>query len=140
MDIARPEQGSSSADGIGHVPTKGLYGHITHVDFASADPAATRAFCARVFGWQFRPPFPSPTGDYHLFAYSAEGGGGIHEARPDEQIGATAFIHVENAREAFEAALRAGAEAIHEPEQVMPGVTIAMVRAPGGVPIGLSGP
>jgi hypothetical protein len=36
--------------------------------------------------------------------------------------------------------LNAGAEAIMPPTRVMEGVTIAIVRAPGGVPIGLSGP
>jgi hypothetical protein len=37
-------------------------------------------------------------------------------------------------------ALREGAEAMMAPERVMEGVTIAVVRAPGGVPIGFSGP
>ena len=36
--------------------------------------------------------------------------------------------------------LRAGAEAMVPPTRVMEGVTIAVVRAPGGVPVGLAGP
>jgi len=44
------------------------------------------------------------------------------------------------ARASFEKALREGAEAMLPPERVMEGVTIAIVRAPGGVPIGFSGP
>jgi hypothetical protein len=40
---------------------------------------------------------------------------------------------------AFEKALREGAEEMLAPETVMNGVVIAVVRAPGGVPIGLAG-
>src|SRR3989449_4344435 len=54
-----------------HVPTRGLYGWITHTELASADPAATKAWCAKVLGWTFKPSFPMPDGgEYHLFAYS----------------------------------------------------------------------
>ena len=53
---------------------------------------------------------------------------------------ASPFVHVADARAAFETALREGAEAMLPPERVMEGVTIAVVRAPGGVPIGLAGP
>jgi len=123
-----------------HVPTKGLYGWITHTEIASADPAATKAWCAKVLGWTFRPSFPMPGGEYHLFAYSDKGGGGIHLSTPPETPGSVPFVHVEDAQAAFDAALRAGAEVISPPTRVMEGVTVAIVRAPGGVPIGLSGP
>lgn len=82
---------SSRSNAPRHVPTRGLYGWITHTELASRDPAATKAWCANVLGWTFKPSLPMPGGEYHLFAYSDKGGGGI-------------------------------------------------VRAPGGVPIGLSGP
>jgi len=42
--------------------------------------------------------------------------------------------------QAVEQALREGAEEMMAPERVMEGVTVAIVRAPGGVPIGFSGP
>src|SRR6187549_3317792 len=60
-----------------HVPTKGLYGWITHTDLASNNPAATKDWAAKVLGWTFKPPFKTPNGDIHLFAYSEQGGGGI---------------------------------------------------------------
>jgi hypothetical protein len=123
-----------------HVPTRGLYGHITHTDIASADPATTKDWCVKVFGWTFRPSFPTAGGDYHLFAYSDTGGGGIRPTNPPEQPGSVPFVHVEDATAAFEAALREGAEELQPPTRVMDGVTIAIVRAPGGVTIGLSGP
>jgi predicted enzyme related to lactoylglutathione lyase len=123
-----------------HTPTKGLYGWVTHTELASRDPDATRSFCAAVFGWSFRPNMATPAGPYHLYAYSETGGGGIRSNAAGELPGSTPFIHVADAHEAYAAALRAGAESISAPERIMEGVTIALVRAPGGVPIGLSGP
>jgi len=124
-----------------HVPTPGLDGWITHTDLSSRDPAATKAFCATVFGWKFGPSFPMPGGSaYHLFAYSEQGGGGIRSLDRGEAPGSIPYVHVADTEAAFDAALRAGAEAVHPPERVMEGVTVAQVRAPGGVRLGLSGP
>jgi predicted enzyme related to lactoylglutathione lyase len=75
-----------------------------------------------------------------LFAYSDQGGGGIRPTNPSETPGSSFTVHVANARAAFEKALREGAEVIEPPRAVMPGVTVAVVRAPGGVRVGLSGP
>ena len=122
------------------MPTRGLYGQITHTDLASSDPAATKVWCAKVFGWTFKQSFPMPTGDYHLFAYSDTGGGGIRSNNPPELPGSVPYVHVADTRAAFDAALREGAEEMVPPTRVMEGVTIAIVRAPGGVAIGLSGP
>lgn len=123
-----------------HTPTPGLYGWITHTDFASADPAATKAWCAKVLGWTFMPSFPTPDGEYHLFAYSDKGGGGIRATRPPELPGSTPTVHVADAHAAFAKALREGAQAVSPPRRVMEGVTVALVRAPGGFLIGFSGP
>jgi len=123
------------------VPTRGLYGWITHTELASSDPAATQAWCAKVLGWRFQPSFPIPGGgEYHLFAYSDKGGGGIRANNPPEVPGSIPYVHVADTRAAFETALREGAEEMFPPERVMEGVTIAIVRAPGGVAIGFSGP
>jgi hypothetical protein len=123
-----------------HVPTRGLYGWITHTELGSTDPKATKEWCTKVLGWTFKPSFPMPSGEYHLFAYSDKGGGGIHMANAPEVPGSVPFVHVEDAHAAFAKAISEGAEQISAPERVMEGVTIAMVRAPGGVTIGLSGP
>jgi predicted enzyme related to lactoylglutathione lyase len=123
-----------------HEFTRGLYGWITHTDMSSTDPAATRDWCAAVFGWAFQPPFPTAGGNYHLFAYSEAGGGGIRAAAPGEEPGSTPMVHVEDAQASYDAALAAGAEGVSPPTRVMEGVSTALVRAPGGVLIGLSGP
>lgn len=123
-----------------HQGTDGLWNWITHTDLASRDPAATKAWCAKVLGWEFRDPMPMPGGDYHLFAYSRSGGGGIRATEAGEAPGGMPFVHVRSAADAFQRAVAAGAEPIQRPETIMPGVTLAVVRAPGGVPIGFSGP
>jgi predicted enzyme related to lactoylglutathione lyase len=123
-----------------HKPTPGLDGWITHTEIASADPQATKAWCATVLGWTFKPSVPSPAGEYHLFAYSDKGGGGIRSTHGGESPGTMPFVHVADARAAFEKAIGEGAEPVAQPERVMEGVTIAIVRAPGGVSIGFSGP
>jgi predicted enzyme related to lactoylglutathione lyase len=91
-------------------------------------------------GLDVQAEFPTPAGEYHLFAYSDKGGGGIRSNIPPQAPGSVPYVHVADARAAFEKALQAGAEAIFPPERVTEGVTIALVRAPGGVPIGFSGP
>jgi uncharacterized protein len=122
------------------VPTQGLHGWITHTELASADPAATKAWCAKVLGWTFKASFPTPSGEYHLFAYSDQGGGGIRRSNAAETPGSLPYVHVADAHAAFERAVREGAEPVLAPARVTEGVTIAIVRAPGGVPIGFSGP
>jgi uncharacterized protein len=123
-----------------HKFTRGLYGWITHTDLASHDPAATRVWCAAVLGWTFKPPFSTPGGDIHLFAYSAKGGGAVRPTSPPEVPGSIPYVHVADAAAAFAKALREGAQEMMAPTRVMEGVTVAIVRAPGGVPIGFSGP
>jgi len=97
-------------------------------------------WCTKVLGWKFKPSFHTPGGEYHLFAYSDKGGGAIRATKPSETPGSSFAVHVADTRAAFEKALREGAEEVVPPTRVMEGVTIAVVRAAGGVPIGFSGP
>jgi predicted enzyme related to lactoylglutathione lyase len=123
-----------------HEYTHGLHGWITHTELSSDDPVATHDWCAGVFGWAFQPVFPSPAGDYHLFAYSNQGGGGIRQTASGQAPGSTPTVHVNDTDQVYQAALAAGADPVAEPHDIMPGVRIALVRAPGGVLFGLSGP
>ena len=54
--------------------------------------------------------------------------------------GSIPYVHVADAKAAFDRAIAEGAEEMVGPTRVMEGVTVALVRAPGGVPIGFSGP
>jgi uncharacterized protein len=123
-----------------HKFTKGLYGWITHTDLASNNPEATKAWAAKVLGWKFTFSMPVPNGQIHMFAYSEKGGGGIRPISPPEVPGSIPYIHVASCQESYDKALAEGAEEMMSPTHVMEGVTVAIVRAPGGVPIGFSGP
>ncbi len=79
-------------------------------------------------------------GDCRLFAHSQSGGGGIRAAQSGEARGVTPSVHVEDTDACCAAALAAGAESVAEPETLIPGVRVALVRATGGVFIGFSGP
>jgi hypothetical protein len=128
-------------DALSHEPTPGLFGWITHTDLSSTDPAATKAWCERVLGWTFVATVPTEDGgEYHLFAYSDQGGGGVRAVDAGEAPGSVPFVHVADAQAAFDAAVEAGAEPLVPPRRVMAGVTTAVVRAPGGVSVGFSGP
>ena len=136
----RTSVSGGDTDQRAHTATPELYGWITHTDLSSTDPGATKAWCADVLGWTFTPPFATPNGEYHLFAYSDKGGGGIRPTNEGELPGSIPYVHVADARASFDRAIGAGAEPVMEPERVADGVTIALVRAPGGVVIGFSGP
>ena len=137
----KPTASDATTSPQSHTPTQGLYGSITHTEFASLDPDATRSWCAKVLGWTFKPSFPMPGGgEYHLFAYSDQGGGGIRPSNPPELPGSIPYVHVADAQAAFDSALREGADEMLAPMRITEGVTVAIVRAPGGVPIGISGP
>lgn len=124
-----------------HRATPGLHGWITHTELQSADPLATKSWCAKVLGWTFVHTMPTAEGgDYHLFAYSEQGGGGIRGLMPDEAPGSNFTVHVADAHDAYARALTEGAEPVTPPFRVMEGVTVAVVKAPGGVRVGFSGP
>ncbi|MES2155728.1 MAG: hypothetical protein V4510_11385 [bacterium] len=127
------------AAGRRHAATDGLYGSITHTELASADPAATKRWCEGVLGWTFKPSLPLPTGEYHLFTYSDQGGGGIRQTAASEAPCVTPTVHVANVRATYEKALRAGATSVQAPKKVMPGVVVAAVRIPGGIVVGFGG-
>ena len=130
----------SKSKGTSHQYNSALDSWITHTELVSVDPKATGKWAAKVLGWTFKPSFPIPGGDYHLFAYSDKGGGGIRANNPPEMPGSIPYVQVADTRAAFEKALQEGAQEMLAPERVMEGISIAIVRAPGGVPIGLAGP
>lgn len=123
-----------------HLPSRGVDGWVTHTDLASSDPVATKESCTRVLGWRLMRPFPMGAGECHLFAYAEKGGGGIRDVEQGEAPHSVPHVHVAHAREAFRRAIEAGAVEVSPPKRVMDGVTVAIVRAPGGVAIGVSGP
>ena len=127
-------------------PREGQYnpaldGVITHTEFASHDPDATKTWLSKALGWKFRPSMPMGDGTtYHLFKYAEQQGGGIRVNSPAEEPGTVPYVQVANVKKAFDRAIKAGAEEMMPPSPVMEDLHIAIVRAPGGVAIGFAGP
>jgi uncharacterized protein len=118
-------------------PPKTRPGMITHTELASTDPPATRAWCERVLGWGFGESVPTPTGPYHMWRFENATGGGIRLNNPPEPPGSIPYCEVESIRDTFARALEAGAMEMVPPMALPSGMGwIAVVAAPGGVPIG----
>jgi len=112
-------------------------GTITHTELASADPTATRSWCQKVLGWKFGQAMPTPAGPYHMWQFEIGTGGGIRANNPPEVPGSIPYVEVANIQATYSKALAAGATEMFPPDQLPGGAGwIAIVAAPGGVPIG----
>lgn len=112
-------------------------GLITHTELASADPPATRAWCASVLGWKFGDSMPTPAGPYHMWRFDNATGGGIRANNPPEVPGSIPYCEVADIHDTFAKAIAAGATEMVAPDQLPGGMGwIAIVAAPGGCAIG----
>ena len=113
-------------------------GFISHTELASSNPSATVTWCKETLGWKFGTPMPTPNGPYHMWSFGNDMGGGIRTAGPSEKPGTTPYCEVPGVRAAHDKALKAGATSMMPPMEIPGGNGwIAVVSAPGGVPIGL---
>ena len=100
-------------------------------ELASGDPAATRAFLEKVFGWTFR-SVKMPMGDYLSYETPGGGQGGIRPTRPGEAPASTSYVRVADLDAAMQAVTRAGA-GIVLPRVDVPGMgSFFWFRTPGG--------
>lgn len=121
-------------------PPKVRQGLITHTELASADPAATRAWCESVLGWKFGQAMPTPAGPYHMWRFDGGTGGGIRANNPPEVPGSIPYCEVADIKAIYAEAIAAGATEMLPPDQLPGGMGwIAIVGAPGGVAIGFWG-
>lgn len=113
-------------------------GMIAHTEFASADPAATRAWAQKTLGWKFAPPMPMPDGEYHMWNVGMDTSGGLRAAMAPEQPGTIVYVEVADIKRGYEKALANGAKEMLPPMAIPPDMGwMAIVNAPGGVVIGL---
>ena len=66
-----------------HRPTPGLQGWITHTELQSADPLATKSWCAKVLGWTFTQTMPMPDGA--TYSQTAPSAAEQDEAAPEPE-------------------------------------------------------
>ena len=113
-------------------------GFISHTELASADPAATVAWAKQALGWKFGTPMPTPAGPYYMWSFGGNQGGGVRKNNPPEVPGTVPYVEVASIKAAYDKALKAGAKEMMSPSEIPGGFGwIAIVAAPGGVPIGL---
>jgi predicted enzyme related to lactoylglutathione lyase len=117
-------------------PRKIRPGFISHTELASNNPTATKAWCEKVLGWKFGDSMPSPNGPYHVWSFGENAGGGIRNTNPGEPGGTIPYAEVPDIKAAFAAAKKAGASEMLAPMEIPGGGWMAVVQAPGGVPIG----
>ena len=116
-------------------------GFISHTEIASADPSATKKWAEQALGWKFGNPMPTPNGPYHMWNFGNNIGGGIRSNNPPEVPGAIPYVEVPDIKAAYDRALKAGATKMFPPDEIPGGNGwIAIVEAPGRVPIGFWGP
>jgi predicted enzyme related to lactoylglutathione lyase len=117
-------------------------GFISHTDIASEDPEATKAWCTDVLGWAFQDPMPMGEGAfYHMWDFGNNQGGGIAAKMAPEQPAVTPFCEVPDIQTAFDEAIEAGATEMMAPDEIPGGQGwLAIVMAPGNVPIGFWAP
>jgi len=132
---ARPARRASSSRKAATPAVR--FGVITHTELASANPTATQQWCASVLGWKFGEAVPTPTGPYLMWRFENGTGGGIRSNNPPEFPGSIPYCEITDIQGTYSKALAAGAAAMVAPMQLPGGMGwVAIVAAPGGVPIG----
>ena len=91
-----------------------------------------------MLGWKFGESVSTPNGPYHMWRFNALGtGGGIRANNPPEGPGSIPYCEVVDIQGTYSRALANGAVTMMPPEPLPGGMGwIAIVAAPGGVPIG----
>ena len=114
-------------------PTKkGVLAEATmaFTELASSDPAATRRFLEKVFGWSFE-SVKMLGGEY--LSFEAPGGrGGIRPTGPKESPGSTNYVRVQDLDAALRKIMASGGEVVL-PRVDVPGMgSFFWFRIPGG--------
>jgi uncharacterized protein len=106
-------------------------GSMAFSEFSSTDPAATRSFLEKVFGWRFE-SVKFPMGEYLSFRTPGGGQGGIRPTQAKELPGSTSYVRVDDLDAARKNVERAGGEIVL-PRVDVPGMgSFFWFRAPGG--------
>jgi len=113
-------------------------GFVSHTEFASNDPAATKAWASKVLGWTFGDSMPTPSGPYEMWRHESPlSGGGIRKVNAGEPAGAIPYVEVQDIQATWKAALKAGAKEMVAPNEIPGGKGwLAICQAPGGPAVG----
>ena len=108
-----------------------IHGTMAFAELSSTDPAATRGFLEKVFGWRFE-SVKFPMGDYLAFEAPGGGRGGVRPAGAKEVPGSINYVQVEDLDAARKKIERAGGTVVLARVDV-PGMgSFFWFRVPGG--------
>jgi uncharacterized protein len=100
-------------------------------ELASSDPAASRRFLEKVFGWTFEST-KMPMGDYLSYRTSGGGQGGIRATQSNESPTSTNYVRVADLDAALQKIKRAGGDVVL-PRVDVPGMgSFFWFRIPSG--------
>src|SRR3989449_6828502 len=111
----------------------GQDGSMAFSEFSSTDPAKTRGFLEKVFGWRFE-SVQFPMGEYLSFRTPAGGQGGIRPAQAKEIPGSTSYVRVDDLDAARKKVERGGGQIVL-PRVGVPGMGGFFSFRPPGCPI-----
>jgi predicted enzyme related to lactoylglutathione lyase len=108
---------------------------VVHFEIRSANPDATRAFYAKLFGWTY------PAGGMPGYTYVDSGvdgavPGGISPLQDGDPL-VTFFVGVPDVAATLEAAVANGGRVV-QPATSVPGVTFGLLADPHGQVVGLA--
>jgi len=108
------------------------------LDLSSADPAASRDFYSKLFGWSAE-VIPDPdAGGYGMFKLDGKEVGGVGPRQSDQQPTAwTIYILVDDADATADRAKKAGGTVIAPPFDVMQAGRMAIIADPSGAAFGI---
>ncbi len=100
-------------------------------ELSSSDPAATRRFLEKVFGWTFEST-KMPMGEYLSYRTSGGGQGGIRPTKSNEPPSSTNYVRVPDLDTALQKIKRNGGDIVL-PRVDVPGMgSFFWFRIPGG--------
>ena len=100
-------------------------------ELASADPAASRRFLEKVFGWTFE-SVQFPQGEYLSYKTPGGGQGGIRPTQPKEAPGSTNYVRVPDLDAALQKVKAAGGEIVLQRVDVPNMGSFFWFQVPGG--------
>jgi uncharacterized protein len=112
-------------------PLRRVSGMIAHTEIASSDPALTRAFLERVFGWRFE---TRENIQGEMIPYSTPGGslGSIRKTRPNEIPMSMNYVFVADLAEAEKKIISSGGEIVLPQVDVPNMGSFFWFKIPGG--------
>lgn len=108
---------------------------VVHFEIGAADDGPLAAFYRNLFGWQLQ---PMPGGEYTMVGTGGDGGinGGIGRSRTGEPWLAF-YVETEDLQATLDKAESFGGATITPVTDIGENLTVAMLRDPDGLPVGL---